>query len=256
VPTYLGDFRLLEPLGQGGMGQVFRARHSSGVLAAVKVLRPDADGDARGVLQRELTTMAQLDHPHVAWVYDVGTIPDDVAAENPSLLAGTPWMALELAERGPLTDNYRDMSAQAVQVLLHEVLDALAHAHARGVVHRDLKPSNVLLAKDGTARLTDFGMVMLTEEHGTHVPVGGGTPSYMAPEQIREELGPQGPWSDLYSLGILAWVLTTGKRPFGGDPDEVLRQHLHQEPPEYVPRRADRSHKRPFGASDSPSHLA
>ena len=67
--------------------------------------------------------MAQLDHPHVAWVYDVGTIPDDVAAENPSLLAGTPWMALELAERGPLTDNYRDMSAQAVQVLLHEVLD-------------------------------------------------------------------------------------------------------------------------------------
>ncbi len=220
------------------MGQVWRARHASGVLAAVKVLRPGIDPAAREVLQRELTTMAQLDHPGVTWVFDVGVVPDDVGeAPGVELQPGSPWMALELAERGPLTNNYTTMDAQAVQTLLHEVLDALAHAHARGVVHRDLKPSNVLLARDGSSRLTDFGMVLLTDEHGTRVPIGGGTPSYMAPEQIREETGPQGPWTDLYALGILAWVLTTGRRPFSGEPSEVLRQHLDTPLPEYVPRR-------------------
>jgi len=217
---------------------VWRARHKSGVLAAVKVLRPGIDPTAREVLQRELTTMAQLDHPGVTWVFDVGTVPDNVGeAPGIELQPGSPWMALELAEKGPLTNNYTTMNAEAVQTLLKEVLDALAHAHARGVVHRDLKPSNVLLARDGTSRLTDFGMVLLTDEHGTRVPVGGGTPSYMAPEQIRDDRGTQGPWTDLYSLGILAWVLTTGRRPFGGDAAEVLRQHLDTPLPEYVPRR-------------------
>jgi hypothetical protein len=222
-------------MGQGGMGQVWRARHPSGEVVAIKVLRHGVNDTSRLAMQREIASMAGLSHPHIAEVVDTGTVPD----EAEGLPTGSPWVAMELAEGGSLLEGYRSLRSIHIQRLLRQVLRALAHAHARGVLHRDLKPSNVLLAGDGGARLVDFGLVLRMDDLDPDAPSGGGTPSYMAPEQADPTFAPMGPWTDLYSLGIVAWVLTTGRRPFESkDARQQMRNHIELPLPAYVPRRA------------------
>lgn len=221
------------------MGVVWRARHPEGSEVAVKVLKPGVREASRLAMQREIVTMARLRHPHIVAVLDTGTVPEGLVDDDDELAAGAPWVAMELAEGGSLLDTYRTLRSAQIQRLLRQVLRALAYAHARGILHRDLKPSNILLGADGGARLVDFGLVLRLDGHDVDAPSGGGTPSYMAPEQADPDHGPMGPWTDLYSLGIVAWVLTTGRRPFeASDPADQVRNHRSAPLPPYVARRA------------------
>jgi len=238
MATTLGPFQLADPMGQGGMGLVWRAAGPTGDPVAVKVLRPDVPEPSARAMQREVASMASLCHPHVVAVHDVGTVTTAESESDERLPAGSPWVAMELAPRGSVLDRYRELRSAGVQRLLREVLEALADAHAHGLIHRDLKPSNILLGPDDGALLTDFGLVLRTDDLDPEAPRGGGTPSYMAPEQVDPSLGPMGPWTDLYSLGVVAWVLTTGSRPFRSrDPDVQMLHHVRTQLPAYVPRR-------------------
>jgi len=221
------------------MGLVWRATHASGEPVAVKVLRHGVSDTSKLAMQREVASMAGLRHPHIVAVLDVGTVDAQAAQADERLPEGSPWVAMELAERGSLLDGYRTLRSSHVQRLLRQILRALAHAHSHGVLHRDLKPSNVLLSGDGAAQLVDFGLVLRMDSDDAEAPRGGGTPSYMAPEQVDPAFAPMGPWTDLYSLGVVAWVLTTGRRPFEAkDAERQMRNHLEAPLPAYVPRRA------------------
>ncbi|WP_329269650.1 serine/threonine-protein kinase [Streptomyces sp. NBC_01451] len=200
-----GRFELLERLGSGGMGTVWRARDS--VLhreVALKAVRPDAAAtDAvRERVMREARALARLSHPHVVTVHQI--IDDDPH----------PWIVMELVpgvsldkrlESGPLTP------AEAARIG-GQVLDALRAAHAAGVQHRDVKPANILLRPDGSAVLTDFGIAAL--QGATALTMTGelvGSPEYIAPERIR---GPSDdPASDLWSLGVVLYVCVEGVNP-------------------------------------------
>ncbi len=236
----LGAFRLSGRLDQGGMGQVWHALHGeSGAPAAVKLIRENRPDLAEPFLD-EVRAVARLDHPNVITVLDCGRV--DAAASAASggrLPLGSPWMAMEYCSGGSL-DKHPPASWGELGEVLREVLGALAFAHARGVLHRDLAPANVLIATESDLRpgrkLSDFGLSTPLAHAEPGVVVG--TPAYMAPEQLRAELGDQGPWTDLYQVGCLAWALATGLPPFGKDrPAAVLAlAHLEVEPPAFVPR--------------------
>jgi serine/threonine protein kinase/tetratricopeptide (TPR) repeat protein len=214
-PRIVGGFALSEELGRGGMGRVLAAVHlATGRRAAVKLVSiGHGDGASlRAAFAREVQAAARLHHPHVIAVYDHGTLED-----------GAPWVAMQRARGGTLRGQPIDDFAALREALL-VVLDALAHAHARGVVHRDLKPENVLV-DEGRLLLADFGIAWARSdasrapgERTTYEdePSIAGTPSYMAPEQVRGDLRAQGPWTDLYALGCMGWELASGAPPFAG----------------------------------------
>ena len=236
----LGPFRLTGRIDQGGMGQVWHALHpGTGLAVAVKLIREGRPELVEPFLA-EMRAVARLDHPHIITVLDCGRI--DAAAHAASqgrLPLGSPWMAMEYCSGGTL-GTAPPTGWVALRAVLGELLQALAYAHARGVLHRDLTPGNVLVASETDVRpgrkLTDFGLSTPLSHAEPGVVVG--TPAYMAPEQLRGELGPQGPWTDLYQLGCLGWALATGGPPFGADrPAAVLAlAHLEVEPPAFRPR--------------------
>ncbi|MEQ1570118.1 MAG: protein kinase, partial [Myxococcota bacterium] len=207
-------FELYERIADGGAGQVWRGRHASGVPVAIKVLSPSSARDEQMLraVRAEIRAVAGLRHPHVVWIHDHGVVDRATARRTGGKLApGTPWLALELAD-GTLRDRLPDRWPDARQVLL-ELLDALGHAHARGIVHRDLKLDNVLVGGERPGvRLTDFGLAHVLEQVGA--VAGGGTPSHMAPEQFDPTGADIGPWTDLFALGGLGWRIVTGHEPF------------------------------------------
>ena len=239
----LGPFELGEPVQEGGMAVIHRAIHRySGEVAAIKIIKPDLlyDDSRRRALQKEIQTIAGLDHPNIVRLFDVGEISAEVsAASGGQLPAGAPWYAMEYIDGGSMLEAPPAAGWQQVKALIMELLDALAHAHASDIIHRDIKPGNVLLANtpDGTSRvkLVDFGIAQLLsslefEEFGErtseyHV---SGTPKYMAPEQVSGRHREQGPWTDLYALGCLTWYLTTGEPPFRGALIDVMRAHIYE----------------------------
>jgi len=249
-PLDLGVFRIDAPLGEGGMGVVFRGRHvEQDVPVAVKVIHPDEAG--REAVQRafadEVRAVAGLDHPGIVLLFDQGVVAPDLAAQSEGrLVAGSPWLVMELASGGSLAGRPLPKSWDAVSALLLPLLDALAHAHARGVIHRDLKPGNILLGTGDDLRpglkLTDFGIAQAVARFGRRDDAGsreraGGTPSYMAPEQFQGQWRDQGPWTDLYSLGCLTWQLVTGQLPFTADSILGLAvAHMHAPLPTFAPR--------------------
>lgn len=239
MSTTLGPYTLIRPIRQGGMGEVWLARRNSdGLVAAVKVLRHGLRGRMmrRGLLT-EIRAVAALDHPHIVSLYDHGTVRRDEAKGTP-LAPGTPWLAMDFVSGGTLAESMHPSWPQARQ-WMSELLQALAHAHARGVIHRDLKPANVLFDTEGHVKLTDFGLAYLQERHldGTEAaPLGGGTAAWMAPEQHARRWVDQGPWTDLYTLGALGWCLLTGQRVFTGPPEKVRAEHLSAEPPPFRAR--------------------
>jgi eukaryotic-like serine/threonine-protein kinase len=214
-----GDYEASTRIGAGGMGVILKGAHvRTGHAVAIKQMSAaaGATAHARAAFAREVRAVASMDHPHVVPVHDYGVIETKV---GPS-----PWLAMELSV-GSVSDRAPGQWA-GVRRLLLQVGSALAHAHARGVVHRDLKPANLLWAHTGNCIwLTDFGIASVADS-GRDARRFAGSPAYMAPEQITEFQG-QGPWTDIYALGCLTWVLTTGARPFEGDTDTVLRSHLH-----------------------------
>jgi tetratricopeptide (TPR) repeat protein len=228
----LGPFQLVERIGMGGMGQVWRASHASqGVPVAVKILSPTAAKDDEFVqaFKNEVRAVAALHHPHIVTVLDYGQVPD-----GPS--AGAPYLVMELVDSGSLGTRRGRLRWPELRTVLLALLDALAHAHARGLVHRDLKAQNVLVSSSRGVVLTDFGLAHLLDRAQDLTHVRGGTPAYMSPEQIEGRWRDFGPWTDLYAFGCLATALATGHGPFGKRPPaETLMAHLREEPPPLAP---------------------
>jgi tetratricopeptide (TPR) repeat protein len=228
----LGPFQLVERIGMGGMGEVWRASHASqGVPVAVKILSPTAAKDEEFVraFKNEVRAVAALHHPHIVTVLDYGQVPD-----GPS--AGAPYLVMELVDSGSLATRRGRLQWPELRTVLLALLDALAHAHARGLVHRDLKAQNVLVSSDRGVVLTDFGLAHLLDRAQDLTHVRGGTPAYMSPEQIEGRWRDFGPWTDLYAFGCLATALATGQGPFGKRPAaETLMAHLREEPRPLVP---------------------
>jgi tetratricopeptide (TPR) repeat protein len=213
----LGPYALLDLAGKGGMGEVWRGQHlRSGAPVAIKVLRPESDAWEAERFAGEIRSMARLDHPGIVYVLDAGEVPTGVGPLRP----GSAWLALEYCGGGSLSARCGRVRWPEARSLLLGLLDALGHAHARGVVHRDLKPGNVLLATAEDSRsgwkIADFGLARQPGDATTAVERIAGTLLYMAPEQIDRDLGPFGPWTDLYGLGCVAWALLTGRSPYSG----------------------------------------
>lgn len=224
------------------MGEVWRGLTTRGTAVAVKVLTGAAAGGAAfaRAFRDEVRAVARLDHPHVVQVFDHGVV--DAAAADASkgrLTAGSPFLAMEWVSGGTLA-SAGPTSFRELRRLLDELLGAVAHAHARGVVHRDLKPGNVLRAGPGDARpgikLADFGIARLPDAEGTTGMVAG-TFSYMAPEQVSGMWRDEGAWTDLYALGCVAYRLVTGTPPFvRNTPAALAEAHLLEPPPPLRPR--------------------
>jgi beta-lactam-binding protein with PASTA domain len=216
---------MVERIAAGGMGEVFRAHDA--VLArevAIKVLHRSLAGDPAFVdrFRREARAAAGLAHPHIVNVYDWGAVD------------GVYYMVMEFV-RGPsvrhlLNEQGRMEPAQASEILRQSLL-ALGHAHHEGFVHRDIKPENLLVTQDGVVKVADFGLARAyADGRVTQAGAVTGTVQYLAPEQIRGE--PADPRSDLYSLGIVAYELLTGKLPFTGETAmAVAYKHLSDRVP-------------------------
>ena len=229
-PTLDTVFELLEQIGSGGMGVVYKARQAAlNRFVALKMVRV-IDGGNPELLARfrsEARVVASLHHPHIVQVYNYGEHE------------GLPYIAMELVEGGSLADRldgtpWRPRTAAALLVKLAE---AVQFAHERHVIHRDLKPANVLIASDAKeleVKITDFGLAKCFFE-GASLHTGSyaflGTPSYMAPEQANGQTREIGPAADIYSLGAILYELLTGQPPFRGEsPIETLRLLLSTEP--------------------------
>lgn len=232
------------------MGDVWAGVHrADGVPVAVKVVsakRAHHPGYL-AAFRDEVRAVAGLDHPGIVLVYDHGSLDRDAAeASGGKLVHGSPYLVMELASAGSLaTEGAGEVLAGWTDLrgLLLALLDALAHAHARGVVHRDIKPANVLLCDPGDSRpgpkLTDFGIAHVAQaiEEGGGSGRVTGTPHYMAPEQLEGRSRDLGPWTDLYALGCVAFELATGRRAFtGSTPIAVAFAHLKGLPAAFVPR--------------------
>ncbi|WP_326826011.1 protein kinase domain-containing protein [Streptosporangium sp. NBC_01756] len=230
--TLSGRYELLEPLGRGGMGVVYRARDRElERIVAVKVLPAQMlrDEDFRARFRREARAAAGLSHPNIATVYDIG---EDIGDGDP-----VPYLVMELVEGGTLADLLRQAPPtpnEAGQIVA-AVLEALEHSHGREVVHRDIKPANIMVHRTGgrvRVKVMDFGIAKLMSETATRLTATGiriGTPSYMSPEQADGK--PADARSDLYSTGCVLYEMLTGRPPFTGDsPTAVLFQHLHKTP--------------------------
>lgn len=202
--TTIGGFELVVPLGSGGTSEVWRARHvSSGLEVALKCMRTARASDA---LLVEVQAVARLHHPRIVAVLDFGALTE-VESEVTGLEVGTPWVVMELAAGGTLGDAHGALDFARIRAAVDDVLAALAHAHAHGLIHRDIKPGNVLLDERGRARVADFGLAHTSGVADARI---AGTPSYMAPEQLAGRWRDYGPATDLYAVGAMGWALTTG----------------------------------------------
>ncbi|RMG03200.1 MAG: serine/threonine protein kinase [Planctomycetota bacterium] len=231
----LGDYELLEQIGAGGMGVVYRARQKTlNRIVALKTIRPERSRDARLVerFRAEAEAAARLQHPNIVQVFDVGEA-DGLLFYSMQLIEGTTFA--ELVRDGPLPPR---RAAQYVCALA----EAVAYAHRQGIVHRDLKPSNILLDEHDRPRISDFGLAKVLEADRDWTRTGQilGTPAYMSPEQAGATKHPVGPATDIYALGAILYELLTGHPPFeGANSMEVLWRVRECEP--VRPRRVNRS---------------
>jgi hypothetical protein len=221
--TKLGQYEVQEFIGQGAMGLVYRAYHvqleRAGAVKVLQALAPDPDTTAR--FRHEAQAIAQMRHPNIVNVYDFGEFE------------GTPYMIVEYVPGGSLADrlNKGPVNRASAMSYLRGIADGLDYAHGMGIVHRDVKPANVLLEKDDTPVLADFGLAKLLQGSSLKSMTGvtTGTPAYMAPEQV---MGHQvGPAADRYSLATIAYEMLTGVIPFDGEAlMELLYAQVHREP--------------------------
>jgi eukaryotic-like serine/threonine-protein kinase len=237
MPRIFGDFELLEELGRGGMGIVYKARQRSlGRTVAVKMILRGELASAADVarFRSEAAAAARLEHPHIVPVYEVGD-SDGQPYFVMKYIEGT-TLARRLAA-GPLAGR------EAAELLL-PVCQAIQFAHDRGILHRDLKPSNILIDGDNRAHVSDFGLAKQVTGDGALTRSGAilGTPSYMAPEQVAGNRGQLGPTSDVYSLGTILYHMLTGRPPFqAASPVDTVLLVLEQDPlpPRLVNPKAD-----------------
>ncbi|MBS1153783.1 MAG: Serine/threonine protein kinase PrkC, regulator of stationary phase, partial [Myxococcaceae bacterium] len=218
--TRLGDYELLERIARGGMGVVFKARKlglDRRIVALKRVIGGLLADDAEHQRFRdEADRAAMLDHPNIVPIYEIGEHE------------GSPFFTMRLMEGGSLADHLPRLRGDPLRAceLLKVLARAVHYGHQRGVLHRDLKPANILLDKEGTPYVSDFGTAKRVDDareltrSGTIV----GTPAYMSPEQARGEAQSVTTATDLYGLGAIFYELLTGRPPFAGGSAEEIRQ--------------------------------
>jgi serine/threonine-protein kinase len=227
-PRFLGDYELLEEVARGGMGLVYRARQLHlGRIVALKLIR-DPSLATYSELRRfrtEAEAVAQLDHPNIVPIYEVGQADDQ------------PFFSMKLIEGGNLTRQVQRLKAdpRAAARVMAKVARAVHYAHQRAILHRDLKPSNILLDEHNEPFVTDFGLAKRmqagTAAAQTVTGMVMGTPAYMPPEQAAGGTKTVTTAADIYSLGTTLYELLTGRPPFQADSvPELLRQVVEQEP--------------------------
>ena len=225
---FLGNYEILEQIGCGGMGVIYRARqrHSRRIVAVKRVLSYRAD--SHGALQRfrrEAQAVASLDHPNILPIYEVSESED-----------GLPFFSMKFAEKGSLRENaasLRDEPRKCVQ-LMAKVARAVEYAHSRGVLHRDIKPGNILLNDRGEPLVSDFGLAKLLDGNNdlTRSLTTFGTAGFIAPEQAGDAAVDLTPAADVYSLGAVLFNVLAGRPPFlGSNPVSVIRQASETQAP-------------------------
>ncbi len=222
APLVFGRYRLLEQIGRGGMGAVFRAEQTDlhREVAIKVILQGELATEAElQRFQHEAQAAASLRHPNIVSIHDVGCTD------------GLHFFAMELMQGGNLAERLHERplsDTEAVELVLR-VARAVAYLHARGVIHRDIKPSNIVFDDHGSPCLTDFGLAKAFDIDGGQTRTGDvlGTASYMSPEQASGAIRNISPQSDVYSLGAVLYELITGVPPFQGESflDTVLRSH-------------------------------
>ena len=224
---YFGDFELLRVLGRGGMGVVYKARQRSlNRTVAVKMIRAGlwAGDDEVRRFRNEAETVANLDHPQIVTIYEVGEHD------------GRHYFSMQFVDGPSLAEALPRYAADptAAARLVAAVARAVHHAHQRGILHRDLKPSNVLLDAEGQPHVTDFGLAKRIEGHGDASVSGSilGTPSYMSPEQTTGRRGSATTAADVYGLGAVLYATLTGRPPFQGESVAETLERVRERSPE------------------------
>jgi serine/threonine protein kinase len=225
---FLGNYEILEQIGCGGMGVIYRARqrHSQRIVAVKRVLSYRADShEALQRFRREAQAVASLDHSHILPIYEVSESED-----------GLPFFSMKFAEKGSLHENLASLREQPRKCveLMAKVAGAVEYAHSRGVLHRDIKPGNILLNDRGEPLVSDFGLAKLLDENNdlTRSLTTFGTAGFIAPEQAGHAAGDFTPVADVYSLGAVLFTLLAGRPPFlGSNPVSVIRQASETQAP-------------------------
>jgi len=225
---YLGNYEILDEIGRGGMGVIYRARqrHSRRIVAIKRVLSYQAEShETLARFRREAEAVASLDHPNILAIYEVSESED-----------GLPFFSMKFAIGGSLQNAlpvFRDKPRKCVE-LMAKVARSVEYAHSRGVLHRDLKPGNILLDERGEPLVSDFGLArwLNTNTDLTKSLVTFGTAGYIAPEQAEGAAADLTPAADVYSLGAILFGLLAGRPPFLGDNAlSVIRQALEKPAP-------------------------
>ena len=224
TPEQIGRYRIVERVGRGGMGVLYRA-HDPALErdVALKMMHLDftSDTHARERFQREARAVARLQHPNIVTIHELGEVDD------------TPYIVMEFLEGKDLEQLLKDgdeLSLGRKLDIAAQVCEGLAYAHDQGIVHRDIKPGNVRVLPDGKVKILDFGIARFAASSLTQSGTVMGTPSYMAPEQIMGQ--PVDGRADLFAAGVLLYELLSGRKPFTGDsPTAVAYNIMHSEPP-------------------------
>ena len=224
----IGRYDVIAELGRGAMGVVYKASDPTiGRLVAIKVLSLDAPTeagvpDARDIFMREARAAGRLSHPGIVTIHDALEDPESrtcyIVME---FIPGRTLESILLENPSPGTDKAFD--------LIRQIAEALDYAHRNQIIHRDLKPANILVTEDGRTKITDFGIAKIAARESVHRTVAiMGTPAYMSPEQITgAELDSR---SDLFSMGILLYLMLAGEKPFAGDTVAALFKIVHEDP--------------------------
>jgi serine/threonine-protein kinase len=223
VPGY----EIIEEIGRGGMGVVYKAKQiqANRVVALKMILGGGHAGTAdRERFKIEVEATAQLQHPGIVQVFEVGEHH------------GLPYFSMELCEGGALTklSKGRPQPPHVAAAVVERIAHAVNVAHAHGIVHRDLKPGNILIGRDGTPKVGDFGLAKRLDAESGHTHSGAvmGTPNYMAPEQAAGNAKEVGPPADVYALGVILYELLAGRTPFQADNlPALLEKVIHNQPP-------------------------
>ena len=223
VGQQLGNYRLVQLLGQGGFAEVYLGEHVYlGTLAAIKVLRTELASDEIEHFQKEARTIARLVHPHIVRVLEFG------------IQNTTPFLVVDYAPNGTLRKRHprgTPLPLSTIAGYVRQIADALQYAHDQNVIHRDVKPENMLLGRRNEVLVSDFGIALVTSSH-YHSTQGVqdivGTVAYMAPEQIQSQAVPA---SDQYALGVVVYEWLCGARPFEGSLTEIAVKHALATPP-------------------------